>query len=208
MAYVQGGLVEADDINGFVDRVLQVYGIGYGNHGYGQNTIALPSVAVGNLVKSVEWTNTSTAIDVCATHQGTNADTPPIDELEVGDRIKAHPPATGDFDAAIISIDDNRLTADSGSMSLSNKTNDSRTSSWSFVRSVVKTTHGTGDDARYFFNSGGEYRIEFARWGGASNVVNDLWTNFLNDIGTVSFLLENLTTAELSRCRQQWSLVS
>ena len=191
MVYVQGGLIEAVDFNTFRDQVDDVYGTGFGDSGYGQTAIALPTVLGGTveLIKSLEWTNMRNAMEVCANHQGSTISLPTTGDLAVGALIQAHPPATGDIPASITEITNNRLTADAGSVTLfSNQLNDTRNTSWSVqLQHVFRATFGTVDEARYFFNSGGQIRIRGSRSSGTASPQNTFWTTLFTNIGSVLF---------------------
>lgn len=193
MSYSTGDLIEATDYNNLRNLAAQVYGVGFGNSGYGQTSISLPPVSGGDteLVKSVEWTNLRDAIQVCADHQGTTVDLPPPGQLAVGALIRAHTASdnTGDIPTSIDDITTNRLNADSGSLTtFTSQLVSTRNSGWSSqIRHEFTVTFPTVDDARYFFNSGGQIRIRASRTGGSGTAQNAAWTNLLNNMGTVSF---------------------
>lgn len=193
MAYATGGLIEATDYNNLRNLANQVYGVGFGNSGYGQTAVALPTVAGGNveLVKSAEWTDLRTAIVTCADHQGTAVSLPPAGQLAVGALIRAHTSTdnTGDIPTSISDISSNRLNAPGGSMTtFTNQLVSTRGAAWSSqIRHEFTVTFPTVDDARYFFNSGGQIRFRASRSGGSGSAQNAAWTNLLNNMGTVSF---------------------
>lgn len=51
------------------------------------------------------------------------------------------------------------------------------------------------DDARYFFNSGGQIRFSGSRSGGAATPQNTNWTTLLSNMGTVTFDWDVTTAA-------------
>ena len=192
MAYSQGGLIEADDFNTFRTQVLNVYGVGNGDSGYGQTTVTVPTVTGGQveLVKSLEWTALRTAIETCANHQGTTVDLPPAAQLDVGAEIRAHTSSAndGDIPTAITDTDANKLVADAGSVSIfSNVLSSTRNTSWNTqVQHEFEVLFSTADEARYFFNSGGRIIIRVSRTGGSVTDQNSSWTSILNFVGSIS----------------------
>lgn len=200
MAYVQGGLIEAVDFNTFRSQLLQIYGVGNGNFGYGQTAINVPSVSGGlvEVVKSLEWTNLRNAIDVCRLHQGINGILlPPTGVLEPGDLIIAHDGITDaqNFPQMLSDITANRLTAPATSMTLTNnKSVQTVSNSWSNQAStIVDIVWPTPDEARYFFNSSGRIRIQASRSGGAATSQNSAWSGLLSSVGVVEIDHANVT---------------
>ncbi|MEG3618230.1 hypothetical protein V5T82_07200 [Magnetovibrio sp. PR-2] len=191
MVYVQGGLIEASDFNGFRNTVMDVYGTGNGDRGYGQTAITVPTVSGGSveLVKSSEWTNLRAAIVVCGDHQGSVLSLPPSVEQEQDDLIQSHPTGTGDIPVSVSLIDTNRQVQDPGSLTLfTSALTSTRAVAWSTqIQHEFTVTFGDGDDARYFFNSGGDIQVRASRAGGSASSQNTAWTNLLTSMGTVRF---------------------
>ena len=75
MTYIIDGSIAAVDFNGFVDDLDEVYGVGFGDSGYGQSVFTLANVAVGQLVggdggtAADEWGNFLNAAEVCRSDQ-------------------------------------------------------------------------------------------------------------------------------------------
>jgi len=187
--------------------LLQVYDVGFGDSGYGQVVNGEPGVsgpvAANDDVQSVEWDEFLDAAEICRSHQGSSTTFPPNSSVEPGDVIVAEinpPTITGNFDipASLLTLDANRLTADGGSTTLfSNVLNSTRVVSWSIqLVHQFRVTFVVVDDARYFFNSGGEIRFRGSRSGGAGSSQNASWTALLaNWIPTFN---HTLTTAPTS----------
>ena len=202
MVYVQGGLIEATDFNAFQVQVLSVYGIGFGDSGYGQTSIALPTVSGGliELIKSVEWTNMRNILEVCGNHQDSGISLPTIGEVAVAALIQAHPPATGDIPSAISTIINQRLAYANAAVTLFvDELVSTRSTSWGdtttpIISHTFQATFPSVDDARYFFNSGGQIRIRGSLSGGSSTPQNDSWIDLLNDMGSVVFAGDTTTT--------------
>lgn len=197
MTYTVGGLIEAVDYNTFRNQVDDVYGVGFGDSGYGQSAIALPTVAGGlvELIKSVEWTNLRSAIDTCATHQGSTVNLPPASEVAVGALVKAHTSTDnpGDISTSISTIFSNRLIAAPAAVSLfANRLTSSRDGGWSNqLIYECAVDFGTVDQARYFFNSGGRIQFRASRSGGSATQQNSSWTSLLSNVGSVQFNYNN-----------------
>jgi len=194
MAYEIDNDILDNEINGFIGAggtaayasqvavdaaapaVGAVYGVGYGDRGYGQTTFTLTPVTVGQVIDSDEWTDMRDALDVCSEHQaGTAAATiPPTSVLEVGDLIQAHeidPPTSdaSDFNSNIALIDTNRFVVDgtkSGTFSTTGTSSNTRGSSWGAGAGSIDCefdyAFGTEDAARHFFNAGGQIRIDLS----------------------------------------------
>lgn len=189
MAYIQNGLIEAVDFNTFRTQLLQVYGVGFGNSGYGQTAIAVPSVTGGliEVVKSLEWTGFRNAISVSALHQGTASTLlPPDTDLQPGDTIYAHDGVTNTFDFSqmLADISTNRLLVAPTSRSLFvNRSTQTVSNAWSSsATTTVDISWPSVDHARYFFNSRGEIHLRISRTGGANTGKNNAWNYMLNNV--------------------------
>ncbi len=105
-----------------------------------------------------------------------------------------------------------RFQVASGQFVTEAATSDSRTWSsstspqfWSNeINSIITITFATADQARYFFNSGGEIRIASSRTGGRSDSQNNSWSSILSSAGTQSFggLVSSTSTASVTRAAQ------
>ena len=205
MAYSVGGLIEASDYNGFQSDTDDVFGIGFSDFtgaitggrrffGYGQTMVPVEAaplvpVAVGQLIDALEWRVLREAIDVCSDHQGTATILPPTTDLDPDDLIQSHPPATGDFPAAITAIRVDPTAVDGGATSLiAPAMSDTRVAAWSNQLTHIFTqTFTSGDAARQWFNSGGQIRIRATRTGGSGTTQNAAWDTLLSAMGLVDF---------------------
>lgn len=195
MAYQKGDLIEAIHFNNFVSDLNFIYAVGNGDSGYGQTAIVIPTVLVGDVVQSAEWTDFLNVAEVCRSHQGNVATSfPPLSEVAVGEVVEAHEanlPSgnTYDIDSSIASLSASRLTADAGSVTVfANELNSVRNTNWDTqLIHIFQVTFPTVDDARYFFNSGGQIRWRGSRSGGSGTPQDLSWTNLLSQIGTMIF---------------------
>ena len=194
MAYRQGEPILATDLNTFQTDLNAVYDVGFGDSGYGQVDFAgatpVPSVVVGELIKSTEWTLFRNAAQLCSDHQGSTTTFPPASELAVGEIVEAHEADDGntyDIDGSLIVITLNRLQVDAGSVTIfSNALNSVRNTSWkNQLQHRFTATWATVDEARYFWNSGGEIRIRASRSGGSATPQNLSWTDMFINMGTI-----------------------
>ena len=156
MTYAVGGLIQANDYNGFAAQVNSVWSTGSSNSGYGQT--AIPTVTAGNIIYASEFNNLLARISAIANHQGTTLasyiDVNPVS----GELIFFEP----NIATNIASITANRLNAATqGSTSSSSITN----TSISWNSSLVMTWNiafASDANARYFFNSGGQFAMTFS----------------------------------------------
>jgi hypothetical protein len=196
MTYRQGEIILASDFNTFRTAVLNVYDVGNGNVGYGQidtgGQSTIPAVAIGEIIKSAEWERFRSAAEDCSVHQGSSTTFPPLSELSVGEIVEAHEADDGnafDIDSSLTTVTTNSLLFDVGSVSTFPSILTSiRAASWSAqIQHRFTATFTTADDARYFFNSGGQIHFSGLRSGGSATSQNDSWTNLLDAMGTIQF---------------------
>ncbi len=194
MTYRQGELIVASDFNTFRDSLDAVYDVGTGDSGYGQVDFAagtvIPGVAVGEVIKNVEWETFRAIGENCTTHQGSTTFFPPAGELAVGQIVEAHEFTDGnayDIDDSLIVLTNNRLNVSGGAVTVfSNALNSTRNTAWSnSLQHRFTATFAQVDYARYFFNAGGEIRIRGSRSGGSATSQNASWTNMLDNMGTL-----------------------
>lgn len=212
MAYRKGDVIAAADLNGFLDTVRAVYGVGSGNRGYGQTTVTQENVVANTtVVAASHWLNLRSMIAACANHQGTSiANLPPAGSFVAGETVYAHEQSSPssnayDLDSYISAIDTNRLTANPVSMTLSTSAFTlTRSSAWSTaITGVFDVDFGSENAARYFFNSGGEIRFRAVHPSGGTTKDADWRTIFTNAIGTMtlkasSFSISGTATSAVS----------
>lgn len=189
MAYQQGDLITIAEINQFILDLNQVFGTV--DHGTPDNTfnygispaLTLDDKMVGDIVDSAEWTAMLETLRRCADHQGTIITTPSL--VTTGDLIE--PLAA--LQADITSVRTNRLVVDPAELQMTaDKVAKTRVGAWqNQLTQTISITFGSYDNARYYFNSGGDFRLNFSRTGGSVSDINDTWTAFMNDIGVVKF---------------------
>lgn len=203
MGYEIDNVIAAADVNAFLTQLDLVYGVGTGDSGYGQTTFSLATVTVDDTVQSAEWSALVQAAEACANHQDSSINMPPTSEVAVGQLVEAHeadPPTSDpfDIDSSLNTLTANRLqTAVSGAMTLfTNFLQDSRGTAWSVgLDHIFTMVFPTVDDARFFFNSGGEIRMRGSRSGGSATSQNADWTALLSSLSAGVVFGANATTA-------------
>lgn len=212
MVYQTGNSVKADDYKNLISKVNGVFGTGGinpstlvvdGSYGYGGNSINSPqdnldiNKAPLDPVTSNDWKELLGAYTDCADHQGTTLldQLPVSSDMDTGDTIRAGSNASDPYyfqnldpTVAVNNINDlitNHLTFNSANFSISLDVLPTQiTTSWmSQIVHEFTVTFTTVDEARFFFNTGGQIIISASRSPGTSNALNDDWTNFLSANG-------------------------
>lgn len=220
MTYTKGSNILAADFNNFsgpnnavtpytspaqaAQKIAALYGVGFGSRGYGQTTYNLDNVITGNDISSTDWANLRNAVNVICQHQGTAVTLlPPV--ATSGAAVVAHeqdPPSNNayDYQNIILSADTNRYNTDGGaSMTLtSNILTIVRSTTWGAsgpeesITAEGEFNFTSENQARYFFNSGGELRLTLSH----SNVVtadDTAWNAIFGNIGTIKFGVQGTT---------------
>jgi hypothetical protein len=216
MTYQKTGIIDHGDYNAFVgtptgtptntNKILQpfansaetlykvaaVYGVGYGNVGYGQSAYSLRNINSGNSIVSTDWVNLRNVVEACALHQNTSTSLlPAVNQLTAGNIIVAHDGITDakNLPAMCQNIYNNRY----------NLVNYSVIAGPSYVRSSnwatqiyidIYFTWPSEDAARYFFNASGQVIITMAQTA-QTHPQDNYWQNIL--VNRVSNVTMNLT---------------
>lgn len=158
------------------NRLNSFWGLGYGNAGYGQTQIS--ELAGGGVVNSSDWANLFSTLTKAGAQQNTSITALPT--VYMGSRIDYISTLPTD----ITSCYNNRLNAVAQGTSTTYTAQ--RTASWS---NAVTFTHiitfGSGDQARYFFNAGGQIAMNFSITGG-STTINALFQSLATACGTIT----------------------
>lgn len=191
MTYQTTGLIQAADYNGFVStntpNVNAIWSTGSGNSGYGQS--ALTTVSAGGIIAAAQPFSLLQTIISAANHQGSTISsftdsTPSASELILWE---------SNLSTNINTINTNRLNAIAQGTTSSNvKTNSTAWSgsSPSYTLTMTATaTFASAAQARYFFNAGGQVKLQIAHPPGAaqpsSNIDGYLYL-LCGDCGTLS----------------------
>lgn len=196
----QNTLILANDYNIIQSAISLVMGSGSGTTGYGQT---LASSQVGQYAKITvnQWNNLRSDIARCRQHQtgvtlGTKApedagyvagsDMPVASESA---QIKESWRAA--FQSITNDCNTNRLTAPPPASQATRAdvvSQQIRTTAWNGrISQTVVVTFASADDARYFFNTGGQFEFQSDRSGGSAGLKNVTWTTMLTNMGTIKF---------------------
>ena len=192
MAYQKGDTIEAVHYNTFVQDMNQVFSTTASSDqtfNYGISPLAA-SIKVGDDITAAQWNSLLETVRRCAAHQGTSISGAIPLSVKVGDDIVA----ITDLPAAISSLRTNRLKIDPSEYSLKTQLSMSVTKSWTTKLSQTITIRFSDDDnARYFFNAGGEIRIESSK--SATRDINNAWEQLLSSVGIVRFNWEKTVSS-------------
>ena len=171
MSYSSGGLIQASDYNGFVgtspsatpNTINTVWAVGSGAWGYGQT--ALNSVSSTGLVTATQWASAINTLNSIYTHQtgsGTGITAPTSGSLAA---------YLSTFSTSINTAYTNALTFSLQGSTVTNANiaaSDISANTANPVSFTIKrtATFSSADQARYFFNAGGQLNYTIA---GVSN---------------------------------------
>lgn len=166
-------------------------GVTNASKGYGQSVQSVGK-NTGDVVDQTDWDNLRFDIANARIHQVGSA---ALTDLGVTDKIGATVINTYETLANTTETAAERFKVAAGQFITNNLRTTSRTWSssttpqfWSNSISVIHTvTFNSANDARYFFNSGGEIRITSSRTGGRSDQQNNAWSSTLSTSGTRAF---------------------
>ena len=194
----QNTLIIANDYNVIQSKISLVLGSGSGNKGYGQ-TLSSTQVGQYGKITVTQWTNLRDDIARTLQHQtgttlgtkapgdagySSTADLPiPSAATQVKDAWRAA------YLSAATTADTNHLVAPppAGQASRVDLVSQQvRNTPWQQVTQTVIVTFPTGDDARYFFNTGSQIEFSSDRSGGSAGLKNGAWTALLASMGTIS----------------------
>lgn len=183
MTYAKYGKVEAIDFNTLVgatngstpNTLNYIWGTGSGNSGYGQPAVA--RVAAQNTVTAEDWKNLIAASVVMGVHQGT----------VMSEVIAPNPDDTVTYlKAAADNISKLYVGRNSAQQQGSSYQKEVKNVAAVWFDSISFThtaTFESPDQARYFFNSGGQLALNFSH--PAGDRVNALFNKMAIDCGTV-----------------------
>lgn len=205
MAYVVGGIIENEDYNGFIGSMKQILNDSHSgetveasaNYGYGQNKQFLYKND-GDIVRAAEWDDLVKTVTNIARFQGTTIGAIPT-AVKIGDVIEAVAALT----AAITLIDTNRLNALESRLLITTngaKLTDTRTGGFtdaidspdspsndSILQHVFTARFTSWDQARYFFNAGGQIRLSPTYNTSSTNQSDNNWKTLFNKIQYLKF---------------------
>ena len=166
-----------------------LWGVGYGDRGYGQQSPALYQRSTGATV-SQEWYDLRAVIDALAMWQATSTNIePPATAFVPNANVKAFPAGATPYDipTMLSRVDTNRANYQVGNMSVTAGPSNTQPAIWGHgpagatIQAVFSASFADEDHARYFFNTGGEIRFALNH-PDSSTPQNASWANALNGV--------------------------
>ena len=177
----------ASDINNIKTKVDQVLSTGAASFGYGQTSFG-NSVTAGQIIYKADWDAIRYNILNAYVHQ--TGLLPPATIIGVSDLITdAAGGALQNYNYFADLLQNNRFEIAIGQFSISSIDTKTTSSSWgTTAESTLTVTFSNATDARYFFNSGGRFRISTSLTPPASPTAQtNAWVNLLSAAGSVDF---------------------
>ena len=214
MTYSASNKIIAPDINGYITNnqynLNRIWSTGDGSYGYGLTTQlnegagypvyqSFPLVAINDPIKFTHWAQLVKYINQAAVHQGVQTS---LQSMTFSDengnpgntkRIRTiSDTATSAIANNLKLITDYRLRAAAQGSDIAYTATSSQ--SWKDKLTVTFTvTFSNHDLARYFFNSGGQFKFSAAHSGTVNNTINNLIADIASDAGTL--VISSDTTA-------------
>ena len=139
-----------------------IWGAGNNSYGYGQT--ALPFIPVNQQITAIDWQTLIKTINTTAYLQNT---TIPTITQPVANSYTSRVTADQNITAALTTLYTNRLN--SVAQGSSSTTESTINATWNSIATFQQDiTFGTGDQARYFFNLGGQLKLTFSTPTGAT----------------------------------------
>jgi len=164
MSYTQGDLIEASDYNNLIgtspsstiNRINTVWAVGSGSAGYGQTAVS--QVSVANTVTAAQWASLINTLNSILTHESGSGSG--ISAVTAGQTINHLSTLQTNINTSYT----NRLNFASNSAVTagSNQTTawTSATTSSTLDRAFgIRAAFASADQARYFFNAGGRFKL-------------------------------------------------
>jgi hypothetical protein len=206
MAYTSGGTIQALDYNLLAwggntqvynatpDNLAEVWGVGNGQGGYGQDTSLISTLSVGDTVTATQWAGLVYTLNKTLGHQGGAAA-----QLATGSNIGIVAGATiaafANVATAITTVNTNKLNFNStrGATTTGSNLDKAYTTEAATMTHTITVTFASADQARYFFNAGGRLSLVAGQAGDfEQNAKETNWRDLINAVGTIH--LDQLTS--------------
>jgi hypothetical protein len=190
-----GTLIIATDYNAIQSKISNILGTGSADYGYGQ-TVASSQVARNTISTVAQWNNLRNDLLKSRQHQTGNDEGGLLVLPTTSTTIKEVDRAAYNTFADIVTS--NRLTIPPASQgTLANFVPATRTSTWaSTISHTVTVTFASIDAARFYFNSGGNFKFSasFTNYtSDTSLLINRSWATLLTNMGIIT-MSANTTT--------------
>lgn len=189
--------VTAADYNAIQSYINSTLGTGSAQTGYGQ-ALASSAVGSGATITATQWSNLRTDLSKIRVHQiggsisdGTSIGSP-WQTLKIVTSSTAITLAVKDqytdFATNVAGATE-RVKAAASQMTTGSVTSATRSTAWGTpgnlaVQTTFTITFSSSNYARWFFNAGGEIRVDGSRTGAAATTKDTDWTNMLQGVGT------------------------
>jgi hypothetical protein len=197
MAYASGGLISATDYNNLAwggtqgtytnvtKNIAYVMGVGTGATGYGQTITAINTVAAAATVTATQWSGLLTLLNGALGHQS-GAGAQLNGNYTAGQTITYFANVntavtTINTNAALYSAQGSTTTGANFDVTVTGSTG---LSSYTVNRTV---TFGSADQARYFFNAGGQLNLRLSTVNSTDNGSESSFARLVTGIGGVGF---------------------
>jgi len=186
MAYERFGLVQASDYNSIISTLNTMWGVGSGSIGYGQST-TLSSALTNNKVLSEDWKKVYRRLYDISDHGGFDyiiQSTLSSYPRSITDKIAYISQYGPPFPSNYISTNWLPRTGWALEQSFGEEIRGDYTPIWRTSAQLVFTaTWASPDQARYFFNCGGQIRFDLGLRG--ASIIGDPWTTIPYQAGYV-----------------------
>jgi len=193
-----GDLITATRYNNLQSRINVIMGVGSGNSGYGQ-TLVSAQVTQGSNVDLTRVLNLRTDMLKARQHQtggneGPSPGTGAFPLVTTADQITDA--FAANLESQMTTIETNKLALGLVAGNFTDVTDaltSQRTASWNgLLTHNLTVAFGSDNNARYFFNSGGDIRFRVTLTGGTSDTgVNQIYTDWLNMFTTMGTIIMN-----------------
>lgn len=188
MAYALGNVIEAVDYNSLIladnNQLNAVWGTGFGSGGYGQT--AIPTVAAPGVVTATQWATLINAVNNARAHQTGNASITGFSSVVAGDTVNYLSTLQTQVDAAYT----DRLSYAAQGTTTTGSNFDEGISSTTGLSNYVTdrvVTFASANQARYFFNAGGQLNLVLSAIDSADSGSENSFDRLVTGLGGVGF---------------------
>ena len=171
------------DYNTLRSSIIPIIGNGTATSGYGQTVQSVDKVA-HEKISQTDWDLLRFDIVNARTHQDGVA--PTITDINEGQLLSFT--NNTQYSGLITTAVSNRFNIGSGRFLTESAISSTRSTQWNtLVICEVTATFANANLCRWFFNSGGQVRIQSSRTGGAATAQNSDWSSLLSSAGLQAF---------------------
>jgi hypothetical protein len=183
-------IIKNADYNTLRSSIIPIIGNGTATFGYGQ-TVQSSDKATHEKISQTDWDLLRFDIVNARTHQDGVA--PTITDINEGQILSFS--NNTQYSGLITTASTNRFNIGSGRFLTESAVSSTRSTQWNtLVLCEVTVTFPNANLCRWFFNSGGQIRIQSSRTGGAGTSQNSDWSSLLASAGLQGFGSQTPTT--------------